>query len=209
MLFNSLTFLVFFACVLGFYHLPLSWTTKKLGLLIASYIFYAAWSPPFVTLLWISTVVDWYAARAIASTEDPWRRRAALMASLTANLGLLGYFKYGNFLVENFYSTASLLGVNYPEPPGLDIVLPVGISFYTFQSLSYTIDVYRRQTSPWKSFLDFALYVTFFPQLVAGPIVRATDFFTAVPATPARHGAAVWLGLVSLGAGIVSKDGCC
>jgi alginate O-acetyltransferase complex protein AlgI len=172
--FNSLTFLVFFAIVLALHYAPLPWRVKKLNLLVASYVFYAAWNPPFVILLWLSTVVDWWAAASIARTEAPARRRALLMVSIAANLGLLGYFKYGGFVLENFAAAMKALGVDY-APAAWDIVLPVGISFYTFQTMSYTLDVYLRRAAPARSLLDFSLFVTFFPQLVAGPIVRPTD----------------------------------
>ncbi|MBI2432605.1 MAG: MBOAT family protein [Candidatus Hydrogenedentes bacterium] len=174
MLFNSLTFIIFFGGVLLLHLLPLPWTLKKLNLLIASYLFYAAWNPPFVILLWISTLVDWFAARGIAAAAGR-RKHAWLGLSLLANFGLLGSFKYGGFLLENFTAALQLMGVDY-HPAAPDIVLPVGISFYTFQTLSYTLDVYKGNMKPWRSPLDFALYVTFFPQLVAGPIVRAVDF---------------------------------
>jgi D-alanyl-lipoteichoic acid acyltransferase DltB (MBOAT superfamily) len=175
MLFNSYTFILFFGVVLLLHSLPLSWRVKKLQLLIASYLFYAAWNPPFVALLWVSTLVDWFVARALARTSQRSARRGLLLVSLVTNLCLLGFFKYGNFLLESFVGVTRALGVEF-QPLKLDIVLPVGISFYTFQTLSYTIDVYRRRLGPWPSFLDFALYVTFFPQLVAGPIVRAAEF---------------------------------
>ncbi len=175
MLFNSLTFLAFFALVLGVYRLPLPWRMKKLHLLIASYLFYAAWNPPFVFLIWLSTIVDWYVAKRLPTATSEVQRKALLWTSIGTNLGLLGFFKYGNFLLDNFVSLAATVGIDYSPPP-FDIILPVGISFYTFQTLSYTIDVYRRQLEPSKSFLDFALFVTFFPQLVAGPIVRAAHF---------------------------------
>jgi len=173
--FNSLVFLVFLASVLLLHSLPFPWKLRKLNLLLASYLFYSAWNPPFVLLLWISTGVDWLAARRIAGTERPGLRRGWLLFSLSTNLGLLGAFKYGDFLVGNFSALLRLVGVEF-QPATPDLILPVGISFYTFQSLSYTLDVYRKQTRPWSSFLDFALYVSFFPQLVAGPIVRAPDF---------------------------------
>ena len=175
MLFNSFTFLLFFAIVVALYSLPVAWTHRKLVLLIASYLFYAAWNPPFVALLWLSTVVDWFAARLMERSERRGVRRGLLGVSLLVNLGLLGLFKYGNFACEAFVDAAALVGLHF-VPPELDLILPVGISFYTFQTLSYSIDVYRRVAKPCNSFLDFALYVTFFPQLVAGPIVRATDF---------------------------------
>jgi alginate O-acetyltransferase complex protein AlgI len=173
--FNSLVFLVFLASVLLLHSLPFPWRVRKLNLLLASYLFYSAWNPPFVILLWISTLVDWLAARHIARAERPALRRGLLLFSLSVNLGLLGAFKYGEFLVENFSALLRLLGVDF-QPVAPDIILPMGISFYTFQSLSYTLDVYRNRTRPWGSFLDFALYVSFFPQLVSGPIVRAPDF---------------------------------
>ncbi len=171
MLFNSLTFIVFIAIVLGVFSLRLSWRLRKSFLLCASYLFYAAWTPPFVILLWISTVVDWVVAARLHREERPGRRRLLLWLSLGVNLGMLGFFKYATLLVETFADLVRLAGVEY-EPVSMGIVLPIGISFYTFQTLSYTLDVYLRRSRPEKSFLDFALFVTFFPQLVAGPIVR-------------------------------------
>ena len=175
MLFNSLTFLLFFLIILVLHHLPLRWSIKKANLLIGSYLFYAAWNPPFVVLLWISTIVDWFVAQWMARTESPAARWGLLLTSLGTNLGLLGFFKYGNFMLTNFVSIMDALGVHY-RPLELNLILPVGISFYTFQTLSYTLDVYRGKARPWHSFLDYALFVTFFPQLVAGPIVRAVQF---------------------------------
>jgi D-alanyl-lipoteichoic acid acyltransferase DltB (MBOAT superfamily) len=175
MLFNSLTFIVFFAIVLLLHNLPFSWKTKKFNLLIASYIFYAAWSPPFVILLWIVTLIDWFVARWLAKTEVESKRRALLILSLVSNLGILSYFKYGEFLLDNFTFLLDIVGIKF-QPATSGIVLPVGISFYTFVTLSYTIDVYWRKIKPAKSFLDYALLVTFFPHLVAGPILRARQF---------------------------------
>ena len=175
MLFNSYTFLGFFACVLVLHHLPLPWRVRKLNLLWASYLFYAAWNPPFVVLLWISTVVDWFIARWLYRSRTQATRSLLLTVSLAVNLGMLGFFKYGNFLFDNFVLIAESIGISY-QPARPDIILPVGISFYTFQTLSYTLDIYRGKARPWHSFLDYALYVTFFPQLVAGPIVRSDDF---------------------------------
>jgi alginate O-acetyltransferase complex protein AlgI len=175
MLFNSLTFVAFFVLLSAVYFLTPTWRAKKGVLLAGSYLFYAAWNPPFVILLWFSTLVDWYVAKALAVASGPARRKGLLLISLVVNLGLLGFFKYGAFLVENFDRLLALAGIAY-QPAAWSIVLPVGISFYTFQTLSYTLDVYRGSLKPGRSFLDFALYVTFFPQLVAGPIVRAGDF---------------------------------
>jgi len=174
MVFNSLTFVVFFACVFALHSLPLPWTMRKVNLLVASYLFYAAWNPPFVILLWISTVVDWYAAKGLVHAVRPAHRRAWMLLSVVANLGMLGYFKYGNFLLDNFRVAMHALGVDY-QPPAWDIVLPVGISFYTFATMAYTLDVYLRRAEPARNFLDYALFVTFFPHLVAGPIMRPTE----------------------------------
>jgi alginate O-acetyltransferase complex protein AlgI len=200
MLFNSLTFVVFFAIVLALHALPLRWTVKKTNLLIASYIFYGAWNPPFVVLVWISTVLDWQVAKWIFREERPARRRGLLMLSLAGNLGILGYFKYGEFLLENWQAGMAMVGITY-VPPEWSIVLPVGISFYTFQTMAYSLDVYLRRERPAASFLDFALFVTFFPQLVAGPIVRPADLIPQF-AAPRRATTQqfIWgLGLVSLG----------
>ena len=200
MTFNSLTFLAFFAIVVALHRLPLAWRTKKLNLLVASYIFYAAWNPPFVALLWLSTIIDWKAAQWLDSAEGMARRRGILLISLIANLGLLGYFKYGGFLLANFAALASSAGIDY-QPPKWDIILPVGISFYTFQTMSYTLDVYLRRARPARSFLDFALFVTFFPQLVAGPIVRPTDLLPqfAAPRTATRQQVLWGLMLMTIG----------
>ncbi len=175
MTFPTLSFLAFFVVMLAAHRAPLDWRARKAILLVGSYVFYAAWNPPFVALLWLSTVVDWTLAKRIHATDDGPKRRLLLLASLCTNLGLLAFFKYGTFAVENVSALADALGyrLTFAAP---DVILPVGISFYTFQTLSYTIDVYRRQLVPGRSFLDYALYVTFFPQLVAGPIVRARHF---------------------------------
>src|SRR3990170_2995812 len=126
MLFNSLTFLVFFACVLVLHHLPFAWPVKKFNLVVASYVFYAAWNPPFVILLGISTCVAWLAAKGIDGSRTPAGRRCFLLLSLLIDLGLLGYFKYANFLLENFARAMHGWGLSY-QPPALDVVLPVGI----------------------------------------------------------------------------------
>ena len=174
MVFNSYTFIVFFAVILVLHNLPLSWTTKKVNLLLASYLFYALWNPPFILLLWLSTVVDFYMARLISVEQRHVRRKLLLTVSLALNLGMLSYFKYGGFLMENFTALLSVMGIAF-QAATPDIILPVGISFYTFVTLSYTLDVYRRKFAPEPSFLNFALFVTYFPHLVAGPIVRPED----------------------------------
>ena len=200
MVFNSLIFVAFFMLVVALHYAPFPWKIKKVNLLVASYIFYAVWNPPFIILLWLSTMVDFYMARLMADEERESRRKLYLVVSLVLNLGMLAYFKYGTFLLDNFVLLLSGFGIAY-SPAAPDIILPVGISFYTFQTLSYTIDVYRRNVSAEKSFLDFALFVTFFPQLVAGPIVRPNDL---IPQFKTPHLATrdqfVWgLGLMTLG----------
>ena len=175
MLFNSLTFICFILLVHLIYGLPLSWEKRKTHLWLSSYVFYAAWNPPFVLLLWLSTCVDWFMGKRIGAATSKRKKKLFLTLSLITNLGLLGYFKYGEFLLDNFILLLHWFGVQYQAPQS-NIILPVGISFYTFQSLSYSLDIYRGKMKPWTKFSDFALFVTFFPQLVAGPIVRAVDF---------------------------------
>jgi alginate O-acetyltransferase complex protein AlgI len=207
MLFNSLEFALFLTALLGAHFLlvPASWVrTRKVVLLVASYIFYGSWNPPFVLLLAFSTLLDFLLASRMEKTSRLGRRRALLSLSLAGNLGMLGYFKYGGFLTEQFYV---LFGpwLTEPAPTGWDIVLPVGISFYTFQTLSYSIDVYRGRLAPTRSLLDFALYVSFFPQLVAGPIVRASDFLPQLQAGARRPAHDVAAALGRIGGGVVKK----
>jgi alginate O-acetyltransferase complex protein AlgI len=203
LVFNSLTFLVFFGLLLALHHLPfLSWTAKKVVLLAASYVFYAAWNPPFILLLWASTVVDWFIARGIYASRDRSRavRRSWLVISVAVNIGFIGFFKYGEFLLQNWQSLMKAFGVVWIAPEW-DIVLPVGISFYTFVTLSYTLDVYLGRIKPIGSFLNYALFVTFFPHLVAGPIVRPTQLVPQFE-TPrqATRDTMLWgLGLIVLG----------
>jgi alginate O-acetyltransferase complex protein AlgI len=201
LLFNSLTFVVFFAVVLALHFAPWgSWRVKKIQLLVASYLFYAAWNPPFVLLLWISTIVDWNVARRIHTAETPGRRRTWMLVSVAVNLGILGYFKYGGFLLANWVALVGSVGIEW-QAPAWNIVLPVGISFYTFQTMAYSLDVYLRRAEPAKSLLDFSLFVTFFPQLVAGPIVRPTDLIPQFAQRPApMPGRFAWgLSLMVLG----------
>jgi alginate O-acetyltransferase complex protein AlgI len=200
MLFNSLTFIVFFVVVVTAYWSIHSWTARKNLLVTASYIFYGAWNPPFAALLFSTTAMDFWLGRQIARAKDRSSRARWLIASVCMNLSMLGFFKYGNFLLENFQWLMARIGIIY-HPPHLDILLPVGISFYTFHSLSYTLDVYRGVLQPTKSLRDFVLAVSFFPQLVAGPIVRAGDFLPQLVRPPVlRTGQFLWgLCLMTLG----------
>src|SRR5213080_1215261 len=183
MLFNSLTFVAFFVIVVTLYWSIGSWTARKNLLVVASYIFYGAWNPPFAALLFSTTAMDFWLGRQIGKAQDRHRKRAWLVASVCMNLSMLGFFKYGNFLLQNFQWLVARIGIIY-QPPHLDILLPVGISFYTFHSLSYTLDIYRGVLQPTRSLRDFILAVSFFPQLVAGPIVRAGDFLPQLAHPP-------------------------
>ena len=185
MVFNSYTFIVFFIVMLILHNLPFSWKTKKINLLLASYIFYAAWNPPFILLLWLSTVVDFFVGRALYTQNNIHKKRVLLVVSLIGNLGMLCFFKYGTFLLENFVTLTNAIGLNF-HPAKPNIILPAGISFYTFTTLCYTIDMYKKKSEPVKSMLDFSLFVTFFPHLVAGPIVRPPQL---VPQFETEHSA--------------------
>src|SRR4029079_13394076 len=200
MLFNSLTFVVFFVVVVTLYWAIRSWNARKNLLVVASYLFYGAWNPPFAALLFSTTSMDFWLGARMAKAATPRSKRGWLVASVCMNLSMLGFFKYGNFLLENFQWLMARLGIMY-QPPHLDILLPVGISFYTFHSLSYTLDVYRGVMQPTKSLRDFVLAVSFFPQLVAGPIVRAGDFLPQLIApTKPQTGRFLWgLALMTLG----------
>ncbi len=171
MLFNSLPFLIFFPCIFVLYY-ALPFRFRKYMLLIASYYFYMCWKPEFIVLILFSTLVDYFCG--LGMVRYPGRKKWLLAVSLAMNLGLLFFFKYLNFFGETL--TALCRAVSIPfSAPTLSIILPVGISFYTFQTLSYTLDVYRGKLEPERDFVTFALFVSFFPQLVAGPIEKAAD----------------------------------
>src|ERR1044071_6416910 len=200
MLFNSLTFVIFFAVVVTLFWSLRSWPLRKNLLVVASYIFYGAWNPPFAALLFFTTAMDFWLGRQIAKAKTQPAKRRWLVASVSMNLSMLGFFKYGNFLLQNFQWLLARVGIIY-HPPHLDILLPVGISFYTFHSLSYTLDIYRRVLQPTRSLRDFVLAVSFFPQLVAGPIVRAGDFLPQLLHPPRlKTGQFLWgLALMTMG----------
>ena len=171
MLFTQLSFWIFFAIV-GLAYVLLPHRAQNRMLLVASYVFYGAWDWRFLSLIILSTVVDYVIGLKMAQEDDQTKRRRLLWVSLTLNLGMLAIFKYLGFFVDSFQSLLAQIGYE-GDPFTLSIVLPVGISFFTFQTLSYTIDIYRRSLKPTRDFFDFALFVAFFPQLVAGPIERA------------------------------------
>lgn len=170
MLFHSFSFIVFFILFYPIFRL-VSGRFKPIIILTGSYFFYGSWNWNLLYLIFISTVSDYFCALIIHSVKSGVARKLFLMLSIAVNLGLLGFFKYFNFFVDSFSELMNLIGFSGLDT--LNIVLPVGISFYTFQTMSYTIDVYRRQINPEKNFIRFAAYVAYFPQLIAGPIERA------------------------------------
>ena len=180
MVFNSLQFAWFFVLVYGLYRLLPAVSSVEGAhrgqnwlLLIASYYFYAAWDYRFLALLSASTIVDYSCGRLMGTMHDERRRRLVMWLSIAFNLTLLGFFKYFNFFVDNLQALFAAIGwhVDYVT---LRVLLPIGISFYTFVTMSYVIDVYRRDIEPTRNFVDFAVFVAYFPHLVAGPILRAT-----------------------------------
>jgi len=186
------------------YWMTRSWEARKNLLVIASYIFYGAWNPPFAALLFGTTAMDFYLGRIMGKQERPEARKVWLVISVAVNLSMLGFFKYGNFLLQNFQWTLARAGIAY-QPPHLDLFLPIGISFYTFHSLSYTLDIYRGVLKPTRSLRDFVLAVSFFPQLVAGPIVRAGDFLPQLVRPPKLQRGQFFWGLLLMTLGLFEK----
>lgn len=176
MLFNSIDFAIFLPSVFITYWFIVGKNLKHQNFLIiiASCIFYGWWNWRFLTLIFFSTIIDYLIGLALKAEVNEQKRKIYLYASIFINIGFLGFFKYYNFFIESFNTAFSFLGVLI-SARSLDILLPVGISFYTFQTLSYTIDVYKRRLQPTTDFVAFAAFVGFFPQLVAGPIERAID----------------------------------
>jgi D-alanyl-lipoteichoic acid acyltransferase DltB (MBOAT superfamily) len=175
MLFNSIEFLIFLIIVFVLYWFVFKKTKQQnILILLASYIFYGWWDWRFLSLIFLSTLVDFSIGKYLEITDEKRKRKWALGLSLFFNLGMLGFFKYYNFFIENFVIGFQQLGIQM-NVSSLQIILPVGISFYTFQTLSYTIDVYQKKLTPSNNFVSFASFVSFFPQLVAGPIERATN----------------------------------
>lgn len=175
MSFNSIEFLIF-AIIFFILYWKVFYKLKSQNLLIlvASYVFYGSWDWRFLSLILISTIIDYILALKLAKEDSKSKRKLYLISSISINLGILFIFKYFNFFIENAIELSTLVGLNF-NYTSLQIILPVGISFYTFQTLSYTIDVYRKKISPTKDFIVFASFVSFFPQLVAGPIERAKN----------------------------------
>lgn len=205
MIFNSFQYIIFLALVLILY-----WglsarrlRAQNIVLLIASYIFYAAWDWRFLSLIFITSVVDYPIGRAIPHAEGR-RKRLLLVGSLIFNLTILGFFKYFNFFIDS--ATALLTALNVTVNPfSLEVILPVGISFYTFQEIAYTVDVYRGKTQPEKSFLNFAVFTSFFPQLAAGPIERASRMLPQIENPRALTPDKVESGLILILIGMFKK----
>jgi D-alanyl-lipoteichoic acid acyltransferase DltB (MBOAT superfamily) len=180
MRFNSYAFALFFAALLPAYWLLRRWRpAQNVLLLLAGYYFYACWNPKFLSLLILSTVVDYACGLCLGRVQGPRSRRGILALSVLLNLGMLGFFKYFNFFADSLHAVLATAGVSIPLRH-LEVVLPIGISFYTFQSMSYVIDVYRRQIAPTRNLVQFATFVSFFPHLVAGPIMRPTSLLPQV-----------------------------
>ena len=176
MLFNSLDFAIFLPTVFLLYWFVFqkNLRAQNLLLIISSYVFYGWWDWRFLSLIIFSTVVDYFIGLRLITEDRQSKRKALLWTSVVVNIGFLGFFKYYNFFLENFVNAFSLFGIQF-NANSLEIILPIGISFYTFQTLSYTIDVYKKKLEPTKDFMAFSAFVCFFPQLVAGPIERANN----------------------------------
>ena len=205
--FHSARYGVFLALtLLLFWLLANRRTPRHLMLLVASYIFYAGWESWFLLLIVFSTFLDYYCGASIAASTTQRQRKFWLLISLAGNLGVLGYFKYSAWAADGVENLCSVLGV---DPAGLSyawrLAVPVGISFYTFQTLSYTIDIYRGRLEPVKNFWDFALFVAFFPQLVAGPIVRAVQFLPQLEFRPRFDRQRLHDGLFRIAIGLAKK----
>ena len=176
MLFNSIDFAVFLPIFFFLYWFVANknLSLQNLLIVVASYVFYGWWDYRFLSLILFSTLVDYFIGLGLSKENNPIKRKVMLWTSIAVNLGFLGFFKYYNFFLDNFLTAFTFFGKEI-SANSLDIILPVGISFYTFQTLSYSIDVYRRKLEPTKDFVAFSAFVSFFPQLVAGPIERATN----------------------------------
>ena len=180
MLFNSLEFFLFLPIVFFLYWKYNNIKTQNILILISSYVFYGWWDWRFLFLIFMSTVVDYFVALSIENNSDSKKRKRILYISVFFNLALLGVFKYFNFFIDSWVDFISVFGYNIENTWSLKIILPVGISFYTFQTMSYSLDVYRRELKTTKDFISFASFVSFFPQLVAGPIERASHLLPQI-----------------------------
>jgi alginate O-acetyltransferase complex protein AlgI len=204
MLFNSPTFIIFFLAVFCLYWFIRRRTPQNVLLLIAGYVFYGTWSWKFLLLLWFSTLLDFFLAQLVDSAKEPRQRKQYVALSAVINLGLLGFFKYSGFFVAEAAELLTKLGFE-PHVSVLQVVLPIGISFYTFQSLGYVIDVYRKKLPAERNLLNYALFVAFFPQLVAGPIERAGNLLMQVKRDRTWSTSALESGLMLMVWGLFKK----
>ena len=182
MLFNSLEFFIFLPIVfiLYWYIINKNLNLQNSLLLIASYVFYGWWDYRFLSLIALSTIVDYIVGLSIHNADTKANKKYWLILSMLFNLGLLGFFKYYNFFIDSWVDLISSFGYSIENTWTLKVILPVGISFYTFQTMSYSIDIYREKLAPTKNFIAFAAFVSFFPQLVAGPIERASNLLPQI-----------------------------
>ena len=207
MVFPTLDFLIFYLCVW-----PVSWLLAasrrhqlhKIAIIVASYVFYAAWSIKFTALLFASVCLNWAAGRLVGASRDPRRRKLVVSLGVALNLVLLGYFKYWNFFIENLDEALRTVGLQ-AEMPYWEIILPVGISFFTFQGISYIVDLHRGDLDRPRPLIDVMLFISFFPHLVAGPIVRAAAFLPQLEKPPNPGRVFVSLGVCLIGWGVFKK----
>ena len=179
MLFDSPAFVIFLILVVLLYW-RLSWRQQNVFLLGASYFFYGWWDWRFLLLMAGSTCIDYLVAKKLPTVSDPWRRRSLLIFSLVLNFSFLGFFKYFNFFTESFAAMMTTMGFHHVPTSLLRILLPPGISFYTFQEVAYIVDVYKGKLKPADSLIDYALFISLFPHLIAGPIQRPSHLLPQV-----------------------------
>lgn len=205
MRFTDLQYVIFLAVAFAVFRVVRRWRGFSfVWLLGASLLFYGSWDPRYLWLLGAATLLDYVVGGRIARTEVASERARWLACSVVGNLGMLAFFKYGDFLIANTETVLGWMGWHVALRR-LDLQLPIGISFYSFQTLSYSIDIYRRELKPARNLLEFTLFVTFFPQLVAGPIVRAREFLPQLDAPPRADPGAIGQGLFLICAGLVKK----
>ena len=182
MLFNSLEFLLFLPTIFCLYWFVFkkNLRVQNLLLLISSYVFYCWWDWRFLSLIFLSTIVDYFVGLKIHNSSNKKARKSYLWISVLFNLGLLGFFKYFNFFIDSWIDLIGAFGYEHQSTWTLNVILPVGISFYTFQTMSYSLDIYHGKLKPTKDFISFASFVSFFPQLVAGPIERASNLLPQI-----------------------------
>ena len=207
MLFDTPVYFFFLAIVLLAYW-QLKWRKQNILLLAASYFFYGWWDWRFLSLIWISTIVDYFCAKSIGASDRPAHRKVLLSISVALNLSFLGFFKYYDFFAASLSDSLALLGINAPVAV-LGIILPPGISFYTFQELAYLVDVYNRKLEPSKSLVDYALFISLFPHLIAGPIQRPSHLLPQVQHPRTLDSSRFFDGIMLILSGLFRKSSRC